>query len=142
MYAPTDLRFQSSTISSVSAEAYLVSLFEDTNLLPCTLSMLISLSKQYEREPLYFNIPNVSHQRGLIATHCTDVVPPAAYTSLCDRSLTLRVQVTLFAQYHFNAGQSFRNLGHFQQFRRRSIKPATIHMQRRSQNLVKPVPPL
>ena len=74
--------------------------------------------------------------------HCTDAVPPAAYASLRDRSLTLRVQVTLFAQYHFNAGQLFRSLGHFQQFRRRLIKPAAIHMQRRSQNLVKPAPPL
>ena len=70
------------------------------------------------------------------------MVPPTAYASLRDRLLTLRVQVTLFAQYHFNAGQSFRNLGHFQQFRRRLIKPATIHTQRRSQNLVKPAPPL
>ena len=104
--------------------------------------MLISLSTQYERKPLYFHISNVSHQRGLIATHCTDVVPPTAYTSLCDRSLTLRIQVTLFAQYHFNAGQLFCNLGHFQQFRRCLIKPAAIHTQRRSQNLVKPVPPL
>ena len=41
------------------------------------------------------------------------MVPPAAYASLCDRSLTLRVQVTLFAQYYFNAGQLFHNLGHF-----------------------------
>ena len=74
--------------------------------------------------------------------HCTDVVLPTAYTSLRDRSLTLRVQVMLFAQYHFNAGQLFRNLGHFQQFRRHLIKPAAIHMQRHSQNLVKPAPPL
>ena len=74
--------------------------------------------------------------------HCTDTVLPTAYASLRDRSLTLRIQVTLFAQYHFNAGQLFRNLGHFQQFRQRLIKPAAIHTQRRSQNLVKPAPPL
>ena len=106
------------------------------------LITLMGLSTQYEREPLYFHISNVSHWHGLIATHCTDAVPPAAYASLRDCSLTLRVQVTLFAQYHFNAGQLFRNLGHFQQFRRHLIKPATIHTQRRSQNLVKPAPPL
>ena len=103
---------------------------------------LISLSTQYEWNPLYFHISNVSHRRRLIPTHCTNAVPPAAYVSLRNRSLMLRVQVTLFAQYHFNAGQLFRNLGHFQQFRRRLIKPATIHVQRRSQNLVKPAPPL
>ena len=74
--------------------------------------------------------------------HCTDAVPPTAYESLRDHSLMLRVRVTLFAQYHFNAGQSVRNLGHFQQFRQRLIKPATIHTQWRSQNLVKPAPPL
>ena len=79
--------------------------------------MLISLSTQYKREPLYFHIPNVSHRCGLIATHCTNAVPPAAYVSLCDRSLTLCVQVMLFAQYCFNTGQSFHDLGHFQQFR-------------------------
>ena len=115
-------------------------------LLHCTSCprclLLISLSKQYKREPLYFHIPNISHRCGLIATHCTDAVPPAAYVSLRDRSLMLHVQVTLFAQYYFNAGQSFRNLGHFQQFRQCLIKPATIHVQRRSQNLVKPAPPL
>ena len=105
-------------------------------------SMLISLLTQYEREPLYFYISNVSHWCGLIATHCTDAVPPAAYMSLHDRLLTLCVQVTLFAQYHFNARQSFRNLGHFQQFRRHLIMPATIHTQRRLQNLVKPALPL
>ena len=104
--------------------------------------LVISLSTQYEREPLYFHISNVSHWRGLIATHCTNAVPPAAYVSLRDHSLTLRVQVTLFAQYHFNAGQLFRSLGHFQQFRRCLIKPAAIHTQRCSQNLVKPAPPL
>ena len=102
---------------------------------------MISLSTQYEREPLYFHIPNVSHQCGLIATHCTDAVPSAAYVSLRDCSLTLRIQVTLFAQYRFNTGQSFRDLGHFQQFRQRLIKPAAIHTQRHSQNLVKPAPP-
>ena len=101
---------------------------------------MISLSTQYEQEPLYFHIPNISHQCRLITTHCTDVVPPAAYASLHDRSLTLHVQVTLFAQYCFNTGQSFHNLGHFQ-FRQCLIKPATIHTQRRSQNLVKPAPP-
>ena len=104
--------------------------------------MLISLSTQYKQKPLYFHISNISHRRGLIATHCTDVVPPAAYTSLCDRSLTLHIQVTLFAQYHFNAGQLFCDLGHFQQFRQCLIKPAAIHTQRHSQNLVKPAPPL
>ena len=103
---------------------------------------VISLSTQYEREPLYFHISNVSHWRGLIATHFTNAVPPAAYVSLRNRSLTLRVQVTLFAQYHFNAGQLFRSLGYFQQFRRCLIKPAAIHTQRHSQNLVKPAPPL
>ena len=108
-------------------------------LMPLTV---ISLSTQYEQEPLYFHISNISHWRGLITTHCTDAVPPAAYMSLHDRSLTLCVQVTLFAQYHFNAGQSFRNLGHFQQFRRRLIKPAAIHTQWRLQNLVKPALPL
>ena len=103
---------------------------------------LISLSTQYEQEPLYFHISNVSHWHGLIATHCTNAVPPAAYASLRDRLLTLHIQVTLFAQYHFDAGQLFHNLGHFQQFRRRLIKPAAIHTQRCSQNLVKPAPPL
>ena len=103
---------------------------------------MISLSTQYEWKPLYFHISNVSHQCGLIAMHCTDAVPPGAYVSLHDHSLTLCVQVTLFVQYHFNAGQLFHNLGHFQQFRRRLIKPATIHTQQCLQNLVKPVPPL
>ena len=70
-----------------------------------------------------------------------DVVPPAAYVSLHDHLLMLRVQVTLFAQCHFNTGQSVCDLGHFQQFRRRLIESAAIHMQRRLQNLVKPVPP-
>ena len=102
---------------------------------------VISLSKQYERKPLYFHISNVSHWRGLITMHCTDTVPPAAYTNLRDRSLTLRIQVTLFAQYCFNTGESFCDLGHFQQFRQRLIKPATIHTQHCSQNLVKPAPP-
>ena len=102
---------------------------------------MISLSTQYEWEPLYFHIPNVSHRRGLIATHCTDAVPTAAYVSLRDRLLMLRVQVTLFAQYRFNTGQLFHDLGHFQQFRQHLIKPAAIHTQRCSQNLVKPAPP-
>ena len=102
---------------------------------------MISLSKQYEWKPLCFHISNVSHQCGLITMHCTDAVPPAAYASLRDRLITLCVQVMLFAQYRFNTGQSFHDLGHFQQFRQCLIKPAAIHMQRHSQNLVKPVPP-
>ena len=53
----------------------------------------------------------------------------------------LRIQVTLFAQYRFNTGQLFRDLGHFQQFRRHLIEPAAIHMQQHSQNLVKPASP-
>ena len=104
-------------------------------------SPLISLSKQYERKPLYFYISNVSHRCGLITMHCNDVVPPAAYTSLRNRSLMLHVQVTPFAQCCFNTGQSVRNLGHFQPFRWRLIEPAAIHTQQRSQNLVKPAPP-
>ena len=102
---------------------------------------MISLSKQYEWKPLYFHISNVSHQHGLIAMHCTDAVPPTAYVSLRDCSLTLCIQVMLFTQYRFNTGQSFHDLGHFQQFRQRLIKPAAIHMQCHSQNLVKPAPP-
>ena len=73
--------------------------------------------------------------------HCTDTVPPAAYVSLCNCSLMLRVQVTPFTQCHFSIEQSVHDLGHFQQFRRRLIEPAGIHMQWHSQNLVKPVPP-
>ena len=73
--------------------------------------------------------------------HCTDVVPPVAYTSLHDRLLMLHIQVMPFTQHCFNTEQSVRDLGHFQQFRRRLIEPAAIHMQWRSQNLVKPVPP-
>ena len=103
--------------------------------------MVINLSKQYKQKPLYFYISNVSHQCGLITTHCTDVVPPTAYTSLCNRLLTLHIQVTPFSQCHFNTEQSVCDLGHFQQFRQCLIKPATIHTQRRLQNLVKPVPP-
>ena len=106
------------------------------------MQVLISLSTQYEQKPLYFHISNVSHRHKLIATHCTDMVPPTAYASLHDRSLMLHVQVTLFAQHHFNAGQLFFNLGHFQQFRQRLMKPATIHTQRCLQNLVKPALPL
>ena len=102
---------------------------------------MISLSTQYEREPLYFHISNVSHWRGLIATHCTDAVPPAANTSLRDHSLMLHIQVTLFTQHRFSIEQSAHDLGHFQQFRWRLIEPARIHTQQRSQNLVKPVPP-
>ena len=73
--------------------------------------------------------------------HCTDVVPPAAYTSLHDHSLTLHIQVTLFTQQHFNIEQSVHDLGHFQQFRQHLIEPATIHTQWHSQNLVKTAPP-
>ena len=47
----------------------------------------------------------------------------------------------LFAQYCFNTGQSFCDLGHFQQFRQRLIEPAAIHMQWCLQNLVKPALP-
>ena len=73
--------------------------------------------------------------------HCTDTVPSAAYASLCNHSLMLRVQVMLFTQHHFSIEQSVRNLGHFQQFRQHLIEPARIHTQWRSHNLVKPVPP-
>ena len=104
-------------------------------------TVVLSLSTQYEWKPLYFHISNVSHQRGLIAMCCTNAVPPTAYVSLWDCSLMLCIQVMLFAQYCFNTGQSFCNLGHFQQFRWRLIKLAAIHMQWHSQNLVKPAPP-
>ena len=50
---------------------------------------VISLSTQYEQEPLYFHISNISHQCRLIAMHCTDAVPPAAYAGLRDRSLNV-----------------------------------------------------
>ena len=103
--------------------------------------MVISLSTQYKRKPLYFHISNVSHRHGLIPTHCTDMVPPTAYVSLHNCLLTLCVQVTLFAQYCFNTGQSFHDLGHFQQFRQCLIELAAMHMQRHSQNLVKPTSP-
>ena len=73
--------------------------------------------------------------------HCTNMVPPTAYASLCDRLLTLCIQVTTFAQCCFNTGQLVRNPGHFQQFRQCLIELAAIHMQQRSQNLVKPAPP-
>ena len=69
------------------------------------------------------------------------MVPPAAYTSLHDCSLTLCVQVTPFTQHCFNIEQSVHDLGHFQQFRQHLIEPAGIHMQWCSQNLVKPAPP-
>ena len=105
------------------------------------LALLISLSKQYEQKPPYFYISNISHRCELIATHCTDVVPPAAYVSLCNHLLTLCVQVTPFTQHCFNTEQSIRDLGHFQQFRQHLIEPAAIHMQQCSQNLVKPAPP-
>ena len=99
---------------------------------------MISLSTQYEREQLYFCI---SHRCGLIATLCTNVVPPVAYVSLHNCSLMLHVQVTPFTQHHLNTEQSVCDLGHFQQFRRHLIEPVPIHMQRCSQNLVKPAPP-
>ena len=73
--------------------------------------------------------------------HCTDTVPPIAYTSLHNRLLMLCVQVMPFTQHRFNTEQLVHNLGHFQQFRRRLIEPAAIHTQRCSQNLVKPAPP-
>ena len=102
---------------------------------------MISLSTQFEREQLYFCISDISHRCRLIAMHCTDAVPPAAYMSLHNCSLTLCVQVTPFAQCCFNTGQSVRDLGHFQPFRRCLIEPAAIHTQWCSQNLVKPAPP-
>ena len=58
--------------------------------------LMISLSTQYKQKPLYFCISNISHQCGLITTHCTNAIPPAAHASLHDRSLMLHVQVTLF----------------------------------------------
>ena len=103
--------------------------------------MMISISIQYEWKPLQFCISNVSHQHGLLAMHCTDAIPPAAHTSLCDCSLMLHLQATLFTQHCFNIELSVCDLGHFQQFRRCLIEPAAIHMQQHSQNLVKPVPP-
>ena len=102
---------------------------------------MISLSTQYEKEQLYFCISNVSHQSRLIATYCTDMVPPIVYASLHDCLLMPHIQVMLFTQCCFNTEQSVHNLGHFQPFRQRLIEPAAIHTQRRSQNLVKPVPP-
>ena len=99
---------------------------------------MISLSTQYEWEQLYFCI---SHRCGLIATHCTNVVPPIAYVSLHNCSLMLHIQVTPFTQHHLNTEQSVCDLGHFQQFRRHLIEPVPIHMQWCSQNLVKPAPP-
>ena len=73
--------------------------------------------------------------------HCTNTVPPAAYASLHDCSLMLCIQVMLFTQHRFSIEQLVCDLGHFQQFRRHLIEPAGIHMQWRSQNLVKPAPP-
>ena len=102
---------------------------------------MISLSTQYEWEQLYFCISNISHWRGLTATHCTNVVPPVAYASLHDCLLMLRIQVMPFTQHHFNTEQSVCDLGHFQQFRWHLIEPVAIHMQQHSQNLVKPAPP-
>ena len=69
------------------------------------------------------------------------MVPPAAYMSLCNCSLTLHVQVMPFTQCHFSIEQLVHDLGHFQQFRRHLIEPTGIHMQWHSQNLVKPAPP-
>ena len=73
--------------------------------------------------------------------HCTDTIPPAAHMSLHNCSLTLCLQVTPFTQCHSTIELSVYNLGHFQQFRRCLIEPATIYMQQHSQNLVKPAPP-
>ena len=73
--------------------------------------------------------------------HCTDVIPPTAHACLCNRSLMLHLQVTLFTQCHFNIELSVHSLGHFQQFRQCLIEPVAIHMQWCSQNLVKPTPP-
>ena len=102
---------------------------------------MISLSIQYEQKPLYFCTSNVSHWCGLTTTHCTNVIPPAAHVSLCNCSLMLHLQVTLFTQQHFNLGLLVCGLGHFQQFRQCLFEPATIHMQWCSQNLAKHVPP-
>ena len=103
--------------------------------------MVINLSAQYERKLLYFCIFNVSHWCGLIITHCTDTIPPAAHASLYDRSLMLCLQVMPFTQCCFNIELLVHNLDHLQQFRQHLIEPATIHMQWCSQNLVKPAPP-
>ena len=102
---------------------------------------LISLSTQYKWKPLYFCISNISHQCGLIATHCTNTIPPAAHMSLHNCSLMLCLQVTPFTQHHFNIGLLVHDLRHFQQFRWCLIEPATVHTQQCSQNLVKPAPP-
>ena len=102
---------------------------------------MISLSKQYKWKPLYFCISNISHQCGLIAMHCTNMVPPTAYASLHNCLLMLCIQVMPFTQCCFSIEQLVHDLGHFQQFRWRLIEPARIHMQQHSQNLVKPVPP-
>ena len=135
-------------INTPSSLPSLSSSLSSTTHRPSTLSqrraprsMLISLSTQYERKPLYFCISNVSHWCRLIATHCTNTVPPTAYASLCNRSLMLCVQVMLFTQHRFSIEQSVCDLGHFQQFRQCLIEPARIHMQWHSQNLVKPAPP-
>ena len=104
--------------------------------------MVISLSTQYERKSLYFCISNVSHWCGLIVTHCTDTIPPAAHVSLHDHLPMPCLQVTPFTQCCFNIELLVHDLGHFQQFRQHLIEPATIHIQRCSQNLVKPAPSL
>ena len=69
--------------------------------------LMISLSTQYEREPLYFHISNVSHWHRLIAMHCTNAVPPAAYASLRDCLLTLRIQVTYLLSTILMQGSCF-----------------------------------
>ena len=102
---------------------------------------VISLSTQYEREPLYFHISNVSHWCGLIATHCTDAVPPAAYANLHDCLLNVSQTSHIIYSVPFQYGAIILRLRHFQQFRWRLIEPAAIHTQGRSQNLVKPAPP-
>ena len=112
------------------------------NLLLCWVAFvshdkitLTSLSIQYKQKPLYFCTSNISHQCGLITTHCTDAIPPAAHMSLCDHSLMLWLQVTLFTQQHFNLGLSVLSLGYSQQFRWCLFEPAAIHRQQHSQNL-------
>ena len=135
-------------INTLSSLLSLSSPLSSTTHRPSTLSqrkaprsMLISLSTQYEWKPLYFCISNVSHWCRLIATHCTNAVPPTAYASLHNCSLMLCVQIMLFTQHRFSIEQLVCDLGHFQQFRQHLIEPAGIHMQWCSQNLVKPVPP-
>ena len=73
---------------------------------------MISLSIQYEQKPLYFCTSNVSHQGGLITTHCTNAIPPTAHASFHNCSLMLHLQVTPFTQHHFNLGLSVHGLIH------------------------------